>query len=61
VGTGVVGVVAVPPGGGVPPVWAEAGAAAVSANSAVSPASASPLLFLSVVERKPISFVGLRG
>jgi len=60
VGAGV-GVGSVLPGGGVPPVWAEAGTAAASANSAVSPASVSRLLFLSVFERKPISFVGLRG
>jgi hypothetical protein len=61
VGAGVVEVDSVLPGGGVPPVWAEAGTAAASAKSAVSPASASRLLFLSVFERKPISFVGLRG
>jgi hypothetical protein len=59
---GVVGVVVVVlPGGGVPPVCAEAGTAIARAHASVSPATARCVLVLLVGDRKPFSFVGLRG
>jgi hypothetical protein len=55
----VVEVVVVLPGDPVPPVWAMAGAALPSDATNSSPAKAT--LLLSVYDRKPFSFVGLRG
>jgi hypothetical protein len=46
------------PGEPVPPVWAMAGTAPLSEATKSSPANAS---FLLVCDRKPFSFVGLRG
>jgi hypothetical protein len=69
-GTGVVGVVVVGvvvvvvvvlPGGAAPPVWAAAGTAPASEPTNSSPAKASFLLLPRVCDRKPFSFVGLRG
>jgi hypothetical protein len=57
---GAVGVV-VPPGGAAPPVCAIAGTAAVSDATNSSPARATFLPLLCVFDRKPFSFVGLRG
>ena len=51
----VVVVVVVLPGGPAPPVCAAAGMAAISETANSSPA------MLSVLDRKPFSFVGLRG
>jgi hypothetical protein len=53
----VVVLVVVLPGEPVPPVWAAAGTAQISEAANISPASFS----LSVFDRKPFSFVGLRG
>ena len=47
------------PGEPVPPVWAMAGTALPSDVTTSSPASTAFLL--SVSDRKPFSFVGLRG
>jgi hypothetical protein len=60
---GAVGVVLVVvlPGDPVPPVWAAAGTAPASEATNSSPANASFLLLLLVSDRKPFSFVGLRG
>jgi len=57
----VVVVVVVLPGGPAPPVWAIAGTAPVSEATNSTPASPSWRLLLSVFDRKPFSFVGLRG
>jgi len=54
---GAVAVVTVP-GDPVPPVWAIAGPAAVSEAISSSPANASLVVDF---DRKPFSFVGLRG
>jgi len=55
-------VVVVPPGGAAPPVWAIAGTAPASEATNSSPATPSFLLvLLCVFDRKPFSFVGLRG
>jgi hypothetical protein len=54
---GAVGVVVVLPGDPVPPVWAMAGTAAAS-EATSTPAIASLVV---VFDRKPFSFVGLRG
>jgi len=62
-GAGVVVVVVVvdvvPPG--TPPVCAAAGVAMTSDPANSSPARPTFLLLLSVFDRKPFSFVGLRG
>jgi hypothetical protein len=60
-GAGVVVVVVVPPGGAAPPVWAIAGTAPASEATNSSPARATFLPLLRVSDRKPFSFVGLRG
>jgi hypothetical protein len=57
----VVVVVVVLPGGAAPPVWAVAGTAPASEATSSSPASHSLRLPLRVSDRKPLSFVGLRG
>jgi hypothetical protein len=57
----VVVVVVVLPGGAAPPVWAMAGTAPASEATSSSPASHSLRLLLRVSDRKPLSFVGLRG
>jgi tellurite resistance protein TehA-like permease len=59
---GAVGVVVVVvlPGAAAPPVWAIAGTAPASEATNSSPANANFLLLL-VYDRKPFSFVGLRG
>jgi hypothetical protein len=57
----VVVVVVVLPGGPDPPVWAMAGTAPASDATSSSPASHSLRLLLRVSDRKPLSFVGLRG
>jgi hypothetical protein len=54
-------VVVVLPGAPVPPVWAIAGAAPATDATNRSPAKASFLALLSEFDRKPFSFVGLRG
>src|SRR5882724_4099071 len=59
-GAGVVGVVVLP-GGPAPPVWAIAGTAPASDATKSSPASPTFLPLLHVFDRKPFSFVGLRG
>jgi hypothetical protein len=60
-GAGVVVVVLVLPGDTVPPVCAIAGTAPASEATNSSPASHSLRLLLRVSDRKPLSFVGLRG
>ena len=60
-GGGVVVVVVVLPGGAAPPVWAVAGTAPASEPINSSPARAAFRLLLEVCDRKPFSFVGLRG
>ena len=57
----VVVVVVVLPGEPVPPVWAMAGTAPASETTDRSPANASFLELLIEFDRKPFSFVGLRG
>jgi hypothetical protein len=57
----VVVVVVVLPGEVVPPVWAMAGTAPASEKTNRSPANASFLDLLIEFDRKPFSFVGLRG
>jgi hypothetical protein len=49
------------PGAPDPPVWAIAGTAATSEVANTSPASATLRRLLSLFDRKPFSFVGLRG
>jgi hypothetical protein len=49
------------PGEPVPPVCAIAGAAQISEATTSAPANSSFLLPLNVIDRKPFSFVGLRG
>jgi hypothetical protein len=60
-GAGVVVVVVVPPGGAAPPVCAMAGTAPASEATNSSPANPTFLPLLCVSDRKPFSFVGLRG
>jgi hypothetical protein len=66
-GAGVVGVVVVGvvvvvlPGGAAPPVCAIAGVAPARDPTSSSPAKASFLPLPCVCDRKPFSFVGLRG
>ena len=54
-------VVVVLPGGAAPPVWAIAGTAPASEATNSSPATIAFVLLLGVSDRKPFSFVGLRG
>jgi hypothetical protein len=54
-------VVVVLPGEPVPPVWAIAGTAPASETTKTIPASDSFRIPLIVFDRKPFSFVGLRG
>jgi hypothetical protein len=58
---GAVVVVVVLPGEPVPPVWAIAGTAPASETTKTIPASDSFRIPLIVFDRKPFSFVGLRG